>query len=67
MPAHGIEIRWIKFSKAMLASLPIYLVFFVAITFTIFFPDVVLWLPKYLLPASVGCFPNPNGPGYICP
>ena len=51
----------------MLASLPIYLVFFVAITFTIFFPDVVLWLPKYLLPASVGCFPNPNGPGYICP
>jgi C4-dicarboxylate transporter, DctM subunit len=57
----------IKFSKAMLASLPIYIVFFVAITFTIFFPDVVLWLPKHLLPASVGCFPNPNGPGYICP
>ena len=57
----------IKFSKAMLASLPIYIVFFVAITFTIFFPDVVLWLPKHLLPASVGCFPNPNGSGYICP
>src|SRR5262245_37798193 len=57
----------IKFSKAMLASLPIYIVFFVAITFTIFFPNVVLWLPKHLLPASVGCFPNPNGSGYICP
>ena len=57
----------IKFSKAMLASLPIYVVFFVAITFTIFFPDVVLWLPKHLLPTSVGCFPNPNGSGYICP
>jgi len=57
----------IKFSKAMLASLPIYIVFFVAITFTIFFPDVVLWLPKHLLPTSVGCFPNPNGSGYICP
>jgi len=57
----------VRFSKAMLASLPIYIVFFVAITFTIFFPNVVLWLPKHLLPASVGCFPNPNGSGYICP
>ena len=56
-----------KFSKAMLASLPLYIVFFVAILFTIFFPDVVLWLPKMLLPQSVGCFPNPNGAGYICP
>ncbi len=57
----------IKFSRAMLASLPIYVVFFAAIAFTIFFPDIVLWLPKKLLPQSVGCFPNPNGPGYICP
>ena len=56
-----------KFSKAMLASLPIYVVFFAAIAFTIYFPDVVLWLPKHLLPQSVGCFPNPNGTGYICP
>src|SRR4029079_2482547 len=57
----------VKFSKAMCASLPIYVVFFVAIAFTIFFPEVVLWLPKQLLPQSVGCFPNPNGTGYICP
>jgi len=57
----------IKFSKAMLASLPIYIVFFAAIAFTIYFPDVVLWLPKHLLPQSVGCFPNPNGTDYICP
>jgi len=57
----------IKFSRAMLASLPIYVVFFAAIAFTIFFPEVVLWLPKKLLPQSVGCFPNPNGAGYICP
>src|SRR6187401_899412 len=53
----------IKFSKAMLASLPIYVVFFIAIAFTIFFPDIVLWLPKTFLPQSVGCFPNPNGTG----
>jgi tripartite ATP-independent transporter DctM subunit len=57
----------IKFAKAMLASLPIYVVFFAAIAFTIFFPEVVLWLPKKLLPQSVGCFANPNGTGYICP
>jgi tripartite ATP-independent transporter DctM subunit len=57
----------VKFSRAMLASLPIYVVFFVAIAFTIFFPEVVLWLPKQLLPQSVGCFRAPDGPGWICP
>ena len=57
----------IGFGKAMLASLPLYIVFFAAIAFCIFFPDVVLWLPKQLLPESVGCFRNPSGPGYICP
>jgi tripartite ATP-independent transporter DctM subunit len=57
----------IKFSRAMIASLPIYIVFFAAIAFTIFFPDVVLWLPKQLLPQSVGCFKAPSGQGYICP
>jgi TRAP-type C4-dicarboxylate transport system permease large subunit len=57
----------VKFSKSMLASFPIYIIFFAAIAFTIFFPDVVLWLPKHLLPQSVGCFKNPSGTGYICP
>jgi C4-dicarboxylate transporter, DctM subunit len=27
----------------------------------------VLWLPKQVMPAAVGCFKNPSGPGYICP
>jgi C4-dicarboxylate transporter, DctM subunit len=27
----------------------------------------VLWLPKQVIPASVGCFKAPDGPGYICP
>ena len=57
----------VKFSRAMFASLPIYLVFFAAIAFTIYFPEVVLWLPKQLLPQSVGCFPKPDGGGWICP
>ena len=57
----------IKFSRAMITSLPIYIVFFAAIAFTIFFPDVVLWLAKQSLPQSVGCFKAPSGQGYICP
>jgi C4-dicarboxylate transporter, DctM subunit len=57
----------VRFTTAMYASLPLYLVFFATIAFCIFFPDVVLWLPKQVLPQSVGCFPNPSGEGYICP
>jgi tripartite ATP-independent transporter DctM subunit len=57
----------VPFSRAMLASFPIYVVFFAAILFCVFFPDVVLWLPKLFLPESVGCFKNPSGTGYLCP
>jgi tripartite ATP-independent transporter DctM subunit len=57
----------VRFGRAMLASFPIYVVFFAAIAFCIYFPDVVLWLPKHFLPQSVGCFPNPSGAGFICP
>jgi tripartite ATP-independent transporter DctM subunit len=57
----------VSFPKAMYASLPIYVVFFVAIGFTVLFPDVVLYLPKFFLPESVGCFNSPTGAGYICP
>jgi C4-dicarboxylate transporter, DctM subunit len=57
----------VRFGKAIVASLPIYIIFFAAIAFSIFFPEVVLWLPKHLLPESVGCFKNPSGVGYICP
>jgi C4-dicarboxylate transporter DctM subunit len=57
----------VRFTSAMYASLPLYLVFFATIAFCIFFPDVVLWLPKQVLPQSVGCFPNPSGEGYVCP
>jgi C4-dicarboxylate transporter DctM subunit len=51
----------------MYASLPIYVVFFVTIAFTVLFPDVVLYLPKLLLPESVGCFKNAVSGAYICP
>ena len=57
----------VRFPQALRAALPIYVVFFAAIAFAIFFPEVVLWLPKHVIPSSVGCFRNPNGPGFICP
>ena len=57
----------VGFMATVLRSLPLYLIFFATIAFCIFFPDVVLWLPKQLLPESVGCFKSPTGTGYICP
>jgi C4-dicarboxylate transporter, DctM subunit len=57
----------VSFMAAVVRSLPLYLVFFATIAFCIFFPEVVLWLPKKLLPESVGCFKSPTGAGYICP
>ncbi len=57
----------VSFSKAMFRSLPIYVVFLLTITFVVVFPEIVLYLPKWLLPESVGCFKSPTGAGYICP
>ena len=57
----------VRFSQALRAALPIYAVFLITIVFIIFFPEVVLWIPKQVLPQSVGCFHNPSGAGFICP
>ena len=57
----------VPFSRAIRAALPIYLVFLGTIAFSIYFPSAVLWLPKHVIPESVGCFKNPSGAGYICP
>jgi C4-dicarboxylate transporter DctM subunit len=57
----------VPFSRALRAALPIYCVFLATIAFTIYFPTAVLWLPKHVIPESVGCFKNPSGSGYLCP
>jgi C4-dicarboxylate transporter DctM subunit len=57
----------VSFTRALRQAVPLYGVYFLVITLIIFFPQVVLWLPRLLMPQSVGCFPNPSGPGYICP
>src|SRR6202050_807412 len=56
-----------RFSQALRASLPIYVIFFATIAFAIFFPDVVLWLPKTLFPESVGCFKTRGVTGLSSP
>jgi tripartite ATP-independent transporter DctM subunit len=72
-PPYGIcllmasKFTGVGFGRALLASLPIYVVFLGAILFCIYVPEAVLWLPKQFLPQSVGCFKNPSGDGYICP
>jgi TRAP-type C4-dicarboxylate transport system permease large subunit len=57
----------VGFGRSVIRSLPLYIVFFLTIAFTVLFPKVVLWLPKQFLPESVGCFKSPTGAGYICP
>jgi tripartite ATP-independent transporter DctM subunit len=57
----------VGFGKAVVRSLPLYVVFFLTIAFVVAFPDIVLWLPKQFLPESVGCFKAPGGSGFICP
>src|SRR5438309_2625134 len=42
----------VRFSKALRAALPIYVVFLATIGFAIYFPEVVLWLPKHVIPSS---------------
>lgn len=57
----------VPWPRALRASFPLYIVFFTIIAIIIFFPDVVLWLPRWLFPQSLGCFPSPTGHGLICP
>ncbi|MQA85465.1 MAG: TRAP transporter large permease subunit [Streptosporangiales bacterium] len=57
----------VPFSRALLTSLPIYLIFFAVISVLVLVPDVALWLPQHIVPEATGCFPAPQGGGFICP
>jgi C4-dicarboxylate transporter DctM subunit len=57
----------VTFWHGVIKSLPLYVVFGIVIAVIVIFPDVTLWLPRLLIPQSVGCLPNPNGSGWICP
>ncbi len=57
----------VRFVSALRASVPIYVIFFATIAFTIFFPGAILWLPKHFIPQSVGCFKVPGATSFVCP
>jgi C4-dicarboxylate transporter, DctM subunit len=57
----------VPFARALRQSVPLYGIFFLVISLIIFFPEVVLWLPRLIIPTAVGCFPSPSGSGFICP
>ncbi len=57
----------VRFSSALRAALPIYVVFFATIAFTIYFPDVVLWLPKHVIPRLGRLLPEPERLGLHLP
>jgi hypothetical protein len=57
----------VRFARALRQSVPLYGIFFLVISLIIFFPEVVLWLPRLIIPTAVGCFPSPSGSGFICP
>jgi C4-dicarboxylate transporter DctM subunit len=61
------QIAGTTFFHGVVKSLPLYVVFAIVIAVLILFPDVPLWLPRQLLPQSVGCFHNPAGSGWVCP
>src|SRR5262245_24036313 len=57
----------VPFTRALRQSVPLYGLFFLVITLIIFFPNVVLWLRRLIIPTSVGCFPNPTCLASPCP
>lgn len=57
----------VGFGRAVARSLLMYSLFCLTIAFVALCPDIVLLLPKMLLPESVGCFKAAGGTGYICP
>lgn len=56
----------VTFWHGVYKSLPLYVVFAIVIAVIIILPDVSLWLPRLVIPESVGCLPNASG-GWICP
>jgi TRAP-type C4-dicarboxylate transport system permease large subunit len=64
---HIHPVAGVSFMRALRQAVPLYCVYFLVISVIIFFPNVVLWLPRLIIPTSVGCFPSPSGHGFICP
>jgi len=62
----GVEIRRRQFFQGIARGAAIYVVFLVTICFTIYFPKVVLWLPKQVT-GNRWAASSRRRTGYICP
>ncbi|MBV8600435.1 MAG: TRAP transporter large permease [Candidatus Eremiobacteraeota bacterium] len=60
------SLQGVPWPRALLAALPLYVIFFIVMALIIVFPNLVLWLPRILFPQSIGCFQNAMG-GWTCP
>ena len=72
-PPYGLQLLLasalakVAWSRALVACLPLYLIFFAVIALIIVIPDVTLWLPRWLFPQSLGCFTNAVTHTLVCP
>jgi len=72
-PPYGLQLLLasalakVAWSRALLACLPLYVIFFAVIALIIVVPDVTLWLPRWLFPQSLGCFRNAVTHSLVCP
>ncbi len=57
----------VSFAAGVRKSIPLYGIFLAVIAALVFFPDISLFLPRWLMPQAAGCFPAPGGDGFICP
>ncbi|HEV2740759.1 MAG TPA: TRAP transporter large permease [Candidatus Elarobacter sp.] len=72
-PPYGLQLLLasslakVAWSRALVACLPLYAIFFIVIALIIVIPDLTLWLPRWLFPQSLGCFTNPMTHVLTCP
>jgi len=57
----------VPFLEGVRKALPLYLIFLGIIIVLVLSPEIALWLPRQVVPEATGCFPAPDGGGYICP
>jgi TRAP-type C4-dicarboxylate transport system permease large subunit len=72
-PPYGLQLLLasnlakVAWPRALVACLPLYLIFFAVIAALVVFPDLALWLPRWLFPQALGCFANALTHKLVCP
>jgi tripartite ATP-independent transporter DctM subunit len=72
-PPYGLQLLLasnlakVPWPRALVACLPLYLIFFAVIALIVVFPDLTLWLPRWLFPQALGCFTNALTHKLVCP